>query len=144
MVVSVDDVATRPARALAHEESFATGRHRFRFLQTPHVPHCWDAGLLFDETTRTLFCSDLAQQSGDTTATTESDVVGPNREAMLAFQAGPLANYLPYTPSTDRIMRELASLEPRALATMHGATFLGDGGRVLRDVAVVLREVFGR
>jgi len=114
------------------------------FLQTPHVPHCWDAGLLFDETTRTFFCSDLAQQSGDGPATTTSDVVGPNREAMLAFQQGPLANYFAYTPKTDGIMQELAALEPKALATMHGSTYVGDGGRVLRDVAGVLRDVFGR
>jgi flavorubredoxin len=142
-VVSVDDVAARPARALAHEEVLSTGGHRLRFLQTPHVPHCWDAGLLFDETTRTLFCSDLMQQNGDTPATTQSDVVGANREAMLAFQEGPLANYLAYTPSTDGILQGLASLEPRALATMHGATFIGDGGKALREAAGVIKEVFG-
>ncbi len=142
--MSVDDVASRPARALAHGENLTTGGHRFRFLQTPHVPHGWDAGLLFDETTRTLFCSDLVQQNGDTPATITSDVVGPTRDAMLAFQEGPLANYLAYTHATDGIMQELAALEPRALATMHGATYLGDGGRVLREVAGVLREVFGR
>ena len=143
-VVSVDDVALRPARALAHEEVLTTGRHRFRFQQTPHVPHCWDAGLLFDETTRTLFCSDLLQQNGDTPAATESDLVGANREAMLAFQSSPLANYFPYTPNTDGIMQALAALEPRVLATMHGATYVGDGGKALREVATVLREVFGR
>lgn len=142
-VVSVDDVAARPARALAHHEVLTTGRHRVRFLQTPHVPHCWDAGLMFDDTTRTLFCSDLLQQNGDTTASTESDVVGANREAMHAFQAGPLAHYFPYTPNTDRILHELAALEPTALATMHGATYRGDGAAALRAVAGVLRELFG-
>jgi len=142
-MVSVNDFATRPARPLADQEILTTGRHRLRFLQTPHVPHCWDAGLLFDETTGTLFCSDLLHQNGDTVALTESDVVGANRAALLAYQAGPLANYLPYTPSTGRILHALAALEPKALATMHGATYRGDGGAALRAVADVLQDVFG-
>ena len=142
-MVSVNDFATRPARPLADQEILTTGRHRLRFLQTPHVPHCWDAGLLFDETTATLFCSDLLHQNGNTVALTESDVVGANRATLVAYQAGPLANYLPYTPSTGRILDALAALEPKTLATMHGATYRGDGAAALREVANVLRDVFG-
>jgi flavorubredoxin len=142
-MVSVNDFATRPARPLADQEILTTGRHRLRFLQTPHVPHCWDAGLLFDETTATLFCSDLLHQNGDTVALTESDVVGANRATLVAYQAGPLANYLPYTPSTGRILDALAALEPKTLATMHGATYRGDGAAALREVANVLQDVFG-
>jgi flavorubredoxin len=142
-MVSVNDFATRPARPLADQEILTTGRHRLRFLQTPHVPHSWDAGLLFDETTATLFCSDLLHQNGDTVALTESDVVGANRATLVAYQAGPLANYLPYTPSTGRILDALAALEPKTLATMHGATYRGDGAAALREVANVLQDVFG-
>ena len=142
-VVSVNDFATREARPLADGEVLETGRHRLRFVQTPHVPHCWDAGLLFDETTRTLFCSDLLQQNGKTAAVTESDLVGPNRDAMLAFQQSPLANYLPYTHATDGIIQRLATLEPTTLAVMHGASYRGNGGAALRAAAGVLREVFG-
>ena len=70
-LVSVDDcLAARPARGLTDGEVLSTGRYRFRFMATPHVPHCWEAGLLFEETQRTLFCSDLFHQDGDVEPTT--------------------------------------------------------------------------
>ncbi|HZU97450.1 MAG TPA: MBL fold metallo-hydrolase, partial [Planctomycetota bacterium] len=50
-MVSVNDFASRPARALQPDEVVATGKRRLRFLRTPHVPHCWEAGLFFEETT---------------------------------------------------------------------------------------------
>ncbi len=143
-LVSVDDVvALRPARALANEEQFSTGRHRFRFLQTPHVPHGWDAGLLFEETERTLLCSDLFHQTGDVEPRTEQDVVGRFRETLLAYQHGPFADYLPYTPMTEPTLARLAALSPRTLATMHGAAFVGDGTQALTDLAQVEREILG-
>jgi len=142
-VVSVDDVADRPARTLADGEVIATGRHRFRYCRTPHVPHGWDAGLLFEETERTLFCSDLLQQNGEVEPLTRADVVGRFRDALLNYQAGPFANYLPWTPMTDGILANLAGLGPKTLAIMHGSTFVGDGGRALRDCAAVFRDVLG-
>ena len=142
-VVSVDDFAIRPARPLANDEALATGKYRFRFLQTPHVPHCWEAGLLFEETQGTLFCSDLFQQNGECAPSTESDVVEPCKRALLEYQKGPFANYLPYTPNTDGIFQRLASLKPKTLATMHGAVFRGNGERALRDLARVMKEVLG-
>ena len=75
-MVSVDDAAAlRPAQALADEETFSTGKYRFRFLRTPHVPHAWDAGHLFEETQGILFCSDLFHQNGDLEPLTNADVV---------------------------------------------------------------------
>src|SRR5262249_37572450 len=142
-MVSVNDFAIRPARALADDEVFETGRYRFRFLQTPHVPHCWEAGHLFEETQRTLFCSDLMHQVGQRPASTEEDVIGRCRQAPVDYQAGPLANYFPYTHNTHPALERLAGLDPRALATMHGAVFRGDGGRALRDLGRVMEEVFG-
>jgi flavorubredoxin len=141
-VVSVDDVADRPARQLADGEVLSTGRYRFRYCRTPHVPHGWDAGLLFEETERTLLCSDLLQQNGEVAPLTTHDVVGPFRDSLLAFQAGPFANYLPYTPLTDGIIADLAALAPKTLAVMHGSTFVGDGARALRDCGGVFRDVF--
>jgi flavorubredoxin len=126
------------------DETLSTGKYRFRFLQTPHVPHCWEAGLLFEETQGTLFCSDLFQQNGECpAASTTSDVVGLCKQALLEYQKGPFANYLPYTPHTDGIFQRLARLEPKTLATMHGSVFSGDGGAALRDLARVMREVLG-
>ena len=141
-LVSVDDVvALRPAQAMANDEQLCTGKHRFRFLQTPHVPHCWEASLLFEETQGTLFCSDLFHQNGDVEASTTSDVIGRCKETLVDYQQGPLANYLPYTPYTEATLKRLAALKPRTLATMHGSTFIGDGARALTDLAQVIKEV---
>ena len=143
-MVNVDDVlAARPARALADGEVLETGKYRFRFLQTPHVPHCWDAGLLFEETRGTLFCSDLFHQCGDVEAATGSDLVGRCRETLVDYESGPLAGYMPYTADTGKIMGRLADLEPGTLAVMHGSSFTGDGRRAINDYAGMLKEVLG-
>jgi flavorubredoxin len=143
-VVSVDDVvARRPAQALADDELLCTGKYRFRFLQTPHVPHCWEASLLFEETQGTLLCSDLFHQNGDVEPSTSADVVGRFKETLVEYQQGPLANYMAYTPYTDSTLQRLAALKPRTLATMHGSTFVGDGEQALADLAQVIKEVLG-
>jgi flavorubredoxin len=143
-VVSVDDVvAHRPAQALADEEVLCTGRYRFRLLQTPHVPHCWEASLLFEETHGTLLCSDLFHQNGDVEPSTTADVVGRFQQTLIEYQQGPLAHYLPYTPATGPTLQRLAALRPRTLATMHGSTFVGDGAQALTDLAQVMRAVLG-
>ena len=141
-VVSVDDVlAVRPARALADNESIATGKYRFRLLQTPHVPHCWEASLLFEETKGTLFCSDLFHQCGDVEPSTINDVVGRFKQTLVEYQKGPFANYMQYTPLTDKTMKRLAALKPRTMAAMHGSAYVGDGARAIADVAQVMKEV---
>jgi flavorubredoxin len=142
-LVSVDDVSTRRARQLADGEVLTIGKQRFRFLRTPHVPHAWDAGLMFEETGRTLLCSDLCHQNGDVDAITDTDVVESGRAALQEFQQGPLADYLPYTPYTGRTLKRLAALQPTALATMHGSTYRGDGAQVLRDWAAMVKDVLG-
>src|SRR5262245_14214273 len=103
-LVSVNDFTQRPARGMSDGESFSTGRYRFRFIQTPHVPHCWEAGLLFEETNGTLLCSDLFHQNGDLEPLTESDVIDRARKTLTDYQAGPFANYMPYTKHTDNII----------------------------------------
>ena len=142
-LVSVNDFALRPAKAMNDGEVFTIGQHRIRFIQTPHVPHCWDAGLMFEETTGTLLCSDLFHQLGDVEPLTESDVIERARHTLVEYQAGPFANYMPYTKNTDIIMQKLAALKPRTIAPMHGSAYMGDGERAIRDVAVVMREVLG-
>lgn len=140
-MVSVNDQATRPARPLQDDEVLVTGRRRFRFLATPHVPHAWDAGLLFEETTGTLLCSDLLHQSGDVEAVTSSDVLERVRSTLVSYQQGPFHDYLPYTRRTGPTLERLAGLGPQRLVTMHGSTFEGDGARVLRDLDQILRDV---
>jgi flavorubredoxin len=141
-LVSVDDCMTlRPAKGLTDGELLETGRYRFRFVATPHVPHCWEAGLLFEETQRTLLCSDLFHQAGNVEAVTESDVIGRCRQVLGEYQQGPLANYLPYCTLTDTTLKRLASLRPKTLATMHGSVYVGDGSQALLDLAAVFRDV---
>jgi flavorubredoxin len=142
-VVNLNDFANRLARGLAADEIFSTGKYRFRFRPTPHLPHGWDAGVFFEETQRTLFCSDLFHQNGNVEACTESDIVGRTRKALIEYQGGLLMDYMPFTPKTERLLREVAALEPRTLAAMHGSTFIGDGAQALHDLGRVMREVYG-
>jgi flavorubredoxin len=142
--VSVDDVvAKRPARALSDGEVIKTGNYQFQFLQTPQVPHAWDAGLLFEQMSRTLLCSDLFHQNGDVEPVTKSDVVGRFRNMLVEYQKGPLAYYMTYSSHTQRTLERLASLEPEILAAMHGSTFTGNGKRAIHDLANVMKEILG-
>ena len=142
--VSVADFALRPPRALADDERLSLGRRRLRFLQTQHVPHSWDAGLFFEETDATLFCSDLFFHPGDPVARTQADVVGPARAAILDNLTGPMSQDTPYTPHTDATYARLAALRPRTLALMHGSTHEGDGASALRALGGVIRDAVGR
>lgn len=143
-LVNLNDFSDRPPHGLSKGESISTGKYRFSFHPTPHLPHGWDAGMMFEETDRTLFCSDLLHQIGEVEALTESDIVlGRSKDAMINYQAGPLMDYVPYTPNTGRLLNELADLNPDTLAIMHGSAFKGDGGRLLRNLDPVFKEVFG-
>ncbi len=144
-VVSVDDVvAERPARALDDGEVIATGKFRFKFLKTPHVPHAWDAGHLFEESSGVLLCSDLFHQGGDVEPMTHSEVVSRFKETLVEYQNGPFANYLPYTAQTKGILSRLAGLKPKMIAPMHGSTYIGDGEAAIHDLEQVMREVLGQ
>ena len=141
-VVNVDDFSIRPARGLGKNDVIDTGRRRFRYITSPHLPHGWDAGVMFDEADRTLFCSDLFHHFGDVPPVTDRDVLGPVRDAMRRMQSGPLAGYMPYTCHTEPLLKRLADLNPRTLATMHGSTYTGDGRQALYDLASLVREAF--
>jgi flavorubredoxin len=143
-MVMVNDFADRPARPLSDGEVLELGRHRLRFLATPHVPHCWDAGLFFEEGDRTLLCSDLFFHPGDPEPVTESDIVGRARTAIIEGLSSPLAKDMPYTPYTDSTLGRLAALEPATLAVMHGASFRGDGGAAILELAGVIKEILGK
>jgi flavorubredoxin len=128
-LVSLDDLADRAPVPLADGQVIELGTHRVRHLDTPHVPHGWDARVLYEETTGTLFCGDLLTQVGDGPAVTGDDVVGAAIEAEDLFGATCLA------PSTGATIRRLAELEPTTLAIMHGSSFSGDGAAALRGLA---------
>ena len=142
-MVNINDFAVRPPKGMDDGELLNTGKYRFRFCSTAQFPHGWDAGLLFEETQQTLFCSDLFHHGGDIEPLTEDDLSDRVRATMSGMQAGPLANYITYTPRTDGILNRLAALNPQTLAVMHGSSFAGDGGAALRGLAITMRDILG-
>lgn len=141
--ININDFTDHRTRVLAEGEVLTTGRHQFRFLETPQVPHGWDAGLLFEETGRTLFCSDLFLQNGDVEPTTGQDILDRARKSLLGFEAGPLANSTPFTAKTQGVLNRLSDLDPHRLAVMHGSTFEGDGGGALKNLSIMMEEILG-
>lgn len=127
--VSLNDLADRPPRALAEGEIIDIGGRQLRQISTPHVPHGWEAQVLFEETTGTLLCGDLFTQAGRGPALTTADIVEPAMAAEEMFHATALA---PTTPAT---LRQLGDLGATTLAVMHGSSFSGDGKRALYDLA---------
>ena len=141
--VSVNDFADRPAHAMADGEVLTTGKYRYRFLHTPHVPHCWEAGLMFEETQKTLLCSDLFTHTGNVEPQTNADVVGQFKQGLINDLHGVFANAYPYSSQTDVELKRLATLAPNTLAIMHGSTFVGDGKQAIEDLAIAMRDVLG-
>src|SRR6201991_2535720 len=125
----VSDMADRPPRALKDNEVLDLGGKRVRWLDTPHVPHNWDAGLIYEETTGTLFSSDLFTQAGPCEATTTGDIV----DAAIATEKA--VPFMPSTPQAAPTLRRLAALEPKTIALMHGPAFHGDGAAALHALA---------
>ena len=125
----LNDQSPRPPRALADGEVIDLGDRRVRRLDTPHVPHCWDAGLLYEETTGTLFTSDLFTHGGDPAPLTRDDVVGPAMTAEQQF------GFTGVTATTGDTIRRLAALAPRTLAIMHGSSFAGPAAPALTALA---------
>lgn len=134
------EFSIRPIRSLQDNEVFSTGKKSFRYLRTPHLPHGWDAGLLFEETTRTLFTSDLFHQNGDVEPVTEASVIDRFKEVLQNSQ-GPFSNYIPYTLHTEQMLRKLADLEPKTLAVMHGSSYKGDGKSAIEELIKVMKEM---
>jgi hypothetical protein len=133
-MVSVNDLADRPPRALAEGAELSLGRRRVRWLDAPHLPHNWECGYLFEVTTRTLLCGDLFTHAGgaELPPLTESEVLGPSEEMRRAM--GGVA----IEASTRSLLEKLASTEPTTLALMHGSSYRGNGSALLRALADAL------
>lgn len=127
-MLSLTDMCDRPP-VVATDEPHDTGGHRLRFIATPHVPHNWEAGLWFDETTSTLLAGDLFTHTGQCPPLTDSDIVAPAMEAEQIFHATGLTTNLAPT------LEMLAALEPTTLAVMHGSSYRGDGAAALRALS---------
>ena len=134
-LVSIGDLADRAPRALADGERLPLGTHSVRWLDTPHLPHAWECGLLAEERTATLFCGDLFTQGGaDLPPLTESDILGPSE----AFRQE--MDYFSHTRKARVMLERLASARPATLACMHGSAWRGDGARLLRALADALSQ----
>ena len=134
-MVSIDDVADRPARPLSDGESLSLGGRSVRWVDTPHLPHAWECGFLFDEQTRTLLCGDLFTQGGaEHPPITESDILGPSE----AFRQS--MDYFLHSIHAKDLLARLAQLEPSTLACMYGSAWRGDGAALLLSLAEALEE----
>ncbi|MBL8177229.1 MAG: MBL fold metallo-hydrolase [Bryobacterales bacterium] len=133
VLTSLNDYAIRPARGLYGGEEFSIGSRRMKWLDTPHVPHGWDCGTLFDCSTQTLFCGDLfTQPGGDPAPVTESEVLSAS-EAMRG-----MLDYYAHAKDTSAVFERLAGLRPALLACQHGSAYRGDGGALIRELAARL------
>jgi len=129
-MVSVDDMALRPAHALADGEELRLGTHVVRWIDTPHLPHGWECGHLFETTTKTLFCGDLFTQGGhEHEPLVTSDILESSEQMRSAL------DYFSHTEKVVELMDKLAINSPRVLACMHGAAWEGDGAALLRQLA---------
>ncbi|HEY3307388.1 MAG TPA: hypothetical protein VGJ93_02925 [Desulfuromonadaceae bacterium] len=141
-LININDFIGKKTPVMANNETFTTGRYRFRFLETPHVPHAWDASLLFEETEAILFCSDLFFHSGNKPPLTEENVVELSRQTLLEYEAGPLHHSMPATTLLNATLKDLAKLKPRLLAIMHGSSYSGDGAEALFELAAMATATF--
>ncbi len=133
-MVSLQDLADRPPLALTDGAVLDLGGRRVRYIDTPHVPHGWEAGVMYEEVTGTLLCGDLFTHVGDVPALVSTDIVGPAAQAETMFLASAL------TPSTAPTIRSLAALQPKTLALMHGSSFNGDCAAALNGLADFYRD----
>lgn len=129
VMVSLNDMADRAPRILADGEVIDIGGKRLRYIDTPHTPHGWDAGVMYEETTGTLMSGDLFTQIGDSAPLTSGDIVGP------AIAGEDLFKYSSLNPAMGATIRNLSKLAPKTLALMHGPSFAGDGAAALRALA---------
>jgi flavorubredoxin len=134
-LVSVNDIADREARALGDREVVSLGSREIQWFDTPHMPHAWECGVLFERTTRTLLCSDLFTEGGsDHPAITEADILEPSER----FRAQ--MDYYSHAKNGRRILMRLAETRPAMLARMHGSAWRGDGAAMLAALAEALDE----
>jgi len=139
VLTSLNDFASRPARGFGEDEEFSIGSRRMKWLYTPHIPHGWDCGILFDLSTKTLLCGDLFTQPGaNMPPVTESEVLTTS-EAMRGMM-----DYYAHATSTSATLERLAGLHPSMLACQHGSAYRGDGAALLRELAATLERGNGK
>ncbi len=135
VMTSLNDHADRPAKGLADGEEFSTGKKTWVWIDTPHVPHGWDCGVLFDKSTGTLMCGDLFTQPGaETPPVTESEILTASEAMRKPME------YYAHSTKTAATLERLAKLNPKTLACQHGSAYRGDGAALLRELAKILER----
>jgi flavorubredoxin len=134
-MVSVNDMVDVDVLGMKDGESLSLGTHQLIWQSTPHLPHGWECGYLFDATTKTLFCGDLFTQPGiGELAVTDQDILAPSE----SFRGQ--MDYYSHSPDTPELLEKLASLQPDLLACMHGSAWSGNGAGLLRELSATLSE----
>lgn len=134
-LTSINDYASRPARGFSDGEEFSIGSRRLKWLYTPHVPHGWDCGILFDQSTQTLLCGDLFTQPGaNLPPVTESEVLSSSEKMR------DMMDYYAHARNTTPMLERLAALRPSMLACQHGSAFRGDCAALLRELAATIER----
>lgn len=137
-MVSLNDLADRPPRPVGDDERLDLGGKKVRLIATPHVPHGWEAQVLFEETTGTLFCGDLFAHVGNGPAIVDTDIVGQAMASEDIFHSTSIGQ------ATAPTIRRLAELKPRRLALMHGSSFEGDASDQLTRLAEGYEHLIAR
>jgi flavorubredoxin len=110
---------TERVRGFTEGERLELGNHTLRFLETPHVHH-WDSMMVFEESTASLFPSDLYLQPGDQPPVVKENLSDAMIEVYRAV--GIFAHEEPIRAVVDRI----EGLDPAWIHAMHGGTLTGD------------------
>jgi len=132
-MVSVSDQVDREIVAMEDGEVLDLGRHQLVWQSTPHLPHGWECGYLFDRSTGTLFCGDLFTQPGTGgEPLTEQDILAPSEDFRRQD------DYFSHGRNAPALIEKLAQLQPRLLACMHGSAWRGDGASMLRRLGQAL------
>jgi flavorubredoxin len=123
-------VDTERVRSFMDGERLELGRHTLRFLETPHVHH-WDSMMLFEETTGSLFPSDLYLQPGD-----QPPVVSENLSAAMIEVYRGIGIFAHENP-VRAVVRRIEELDPTWIHAMHGGSLTGEAlhyyNRALQD-----------
>jgi flavorubredoxin len=134
-MVSVGDMVDVEPLGMADEQTLGLGRHQLIWQSTPHLPHGWECGYLFDATTKTLFCGDLFTQPGIGERPLVDDDILASSETFRAQM-----DYFAHSRDTPQLLEKLAQLEPGVLACMHGSAWRGDGAGLLRSLSATLAQ----
>jgi len=107
---------TSRVRGFRDGETLELGNHKLRFLETPHVHH-WDSMMVVEETTGSLFPSDLFIQPAEQPPVVTENLSAPMLELYRA--AGIFAHELP----VRQVIQRIEKLNLQWIHPMHGGSF---------------------